>query len=205
VPPQISNTRLQVQQFPFLADSTGFAVLHPHPQWIYKQWTVEGWIELGFYLKKLGLRLVLSGGPAQKEIDYVANIQSQLPEDTINLAGLVSLAQLTYIIAKAKLYIGPDTGITHLAAATGIPVIALYGPTNPVKWAPFPYGYQANDNPFDKIGDKQVNNIYFVQGEGGCVPCDLEGCDRNRQSRSQCLDNLPAERIKRLVRQLLIK
>ncbi|MFI3185815.1 MAG: glycosyltransferase family 9 protein [Methylococcaceae bacterium] len=205
VPPQPGNTRQLTQQFPFLADNTGFAVLHPHPQWAYKQWTVEGWIEVGFYLKELGLRLVISGGPAQEEIDYIASIQSQLPNDTINLAGSVSLAQLAYIIAQAKLYIGPDTGITHLAAATGVPVIALYGPTNPVIWAPFPYGYQADDNPFDKTGDKQVNNIYFVQGEGDCVPCGLEGCDRHRQSRSQCLNNLPPERIKRLVRQVLIK
>jgi heptosyltransferase-3 len=155
------------------------------------------------YLKKLGLNLVLSCGPAQQEIDYVANIQRQLPNDTINLAGQVTLAQLAYIIAQAKLYIGPDTGITHLAAATGIPVIALYGPTNAVKWAPFPYGYQANVNPFNKKGDQQVNNVYFLQGEGDCVPCGLEGCDRHQQSRSQCLDNLSPESIKRAVRQLL--
>ena len=142
VPPQIDNTRQLAEQFPFLADNTGYAVLHPHPQWTYKQWTVEGWIEIGLYLKKMGLKVVLSGGPAQEEIDYVANIQRQLPEDTINLAGRVSLAQLATIIAQAKLYIGPDTGITHLAAATGVPVIALYGPTNPVKWAPWPSGYK---------------------------------------------------------------
>ncbi|MDO9170048.1 MAG: glycosyltransferase family 9 protein [Methylobacter sp.] len=205
VPPQIGNAPQLIQQFSFLSDNTGYAVLHPHPQWTYKQWSVEGWIEVGLYLKKLGLRLVLSCGPAQQEIDYVANIQRQLPDDTINLAGQVSLAQLAYIIAQAKLYIGPDTGITHLAAATGIPVIALYGPTNPVKWAPFPFGYQENVNPFTKTGNQQVNNICFVQGAGDCVPCDLEGCDRHQQSRSRCLDNLSADVIKRLVRQLLNK
>lgn len=203
VAPQIGSTRQLAGEFPFLADHTGFAVLHPHPQWTYKQWTVEGWIDVGLYLKGLGLKLVLSGGPAQEEIDYVANIQSQLPNDTINLAGQVSLAQLATIIAQAKLYIGPDTGITHLAAATGIPVIALYGPTNPVKWAPFPYGYQANNNPFDKVGDKQLNNIYFIQGRGVCVPCGLEGCDRHRQSRSLCLDTLSSEHVKQVIEKVL--
>lgn len=205
VPPQLANAQQLIQQFSFLSDNTGYAVLHPHPQWTYKQWTVEGWIEVGLYLKKLGLRLVLSCGPAQQEIDYVANIQRQLPDDTINLAGQISLAQLAYIIAQAKLYIGPDTGITHLAAATGIPVIALYGPTNPVKWAPFPFGYQENVNPFAKTGNQQVNNICFVQGAGDCVPCDLEGCDHHQQSRSRCLDNLSPDVIKRLVWQLLNK
>ncbi|MCF7966262.1 MAG: putative lipopolysaccharide heptosyltransferase III [Methylobacter tundripaludum] len=205
VPPQIGDSRQLAKQFPFLSDNTGYAVLHPHPQWTYKQWTVEGWIEVGRYLKELGLKLVLSGGSAQEEVDYVATIQRQLPEDTINLAGQVSLAQLAYIIAQAKLYIGPDTGITHLAAATGVPVIALYGPTNPVKWAPWPYGFSQNINPFHKTGCQHVNNVNLIQGEADCVPCHLEGCDRYRQSRSQCLDKLSPERVKRMAGQLLGK
>ena len=195
IPPQVSDTRQLAEQFPFLSDNTTYVVLHTHPQWTYKQWTVAAWIEIGHYLSGLGLKLVLSGGPAQEEMDYVAAILRRLPEDTINLAGQLTLAQLAAIIARAKLYIGPDTGITHLAAATGIPVIALFGPTNPVKWAPFPYGYQANVNPFNIKGDQRVNNIYLVQGVGDCVPCDLEGCDRHRLSHSNCLNNISAKKI----------
>lgn len=203
VPPQVDNPRQLAEQFPFLADNTGYVVLHPHPQWTYKQWTVTGWIEIGRYLRKLGLKVVLSGGPGQEEIDYVANIQRQLSEDTINLAGRVSLAQLSTIIAQAKIYIGPDTGITHLAAATGIPVIALYGPTNPVKWAPWPSRYNQNINPFRKIGSQHVNNVSLIQGKGECVPCHLEGCDKNQQSRSQCLDILLPQRVKKMIDQVL--
>jgi heptosyltransferase-3 len=202
VPPQVDNILL-VEQFPFLADDTQYVVLHPHPQWTYKQWTVAGWIEIGLYLKELGLKLVLSGGSAQEEIDYVANIQRQLPDDTINLAGRVSLAQLATIITQAKLYIGPDTGITHLAAATGIPVIALYGPTNPVKWAPWPSGYNQNINPFHKTGSQHVHNVSLIQGKGDCVPCHLEGCDKHQQSRSQCLDLLLPQRVKKMIDQVL--
>jgi heptosyltransferase-3 len=203
IPPQTGNVRQLTERFPFLADNTGYAVLHPHPQWTYKQWTVEGWVEIGRYLKEIGLRLVLSCGPAQQEIDYVANIQRQLSEDTINLVGQVSLAQLAYIIAQAKLYIGPDTGITHLAAATGIPVIALYGPTNPVKWAPWPKSFHQNINPFHKTGSQHVNNVSLIQGKADCVPCYLEGCDKRQQSRSQCLDALSPEQIKQAIEQVL--
>ena len=205
IPPKCNDTEQLVKQYPFISSNKDYVVLHPHPQWTYKQWTGEAWIELGHYLHELGLTLVLSCGPAQQELDYVAAIQSQLPESTVNLAGLVSLAQLATIISKAKLYIGPDTGITHLAAATGIPVIALFGPTNPVKWAPFPVGYQSELNPFNKIGDQQVNNVFLMQGKGECVPCDLEGCDRHKQSRSQCLDTLTPGHIKNLVWKLLNK
>ncbi len=195
IPPTVSNARQLAEQFLFLSDNTSYVVLHTHPQWPYKQWTVAAWIKVGHYLNDLGLTLVLSGGPAHEEIDYVAAIQRQLPEGTINLAGRVTLAELARIIGQAKLYIGPDTGITHLAAATGIPVIALFGPTNPVKWAPFPYAYQTNVNPFNKKGDQHVNNIYLVQGVGDCVPCDLEGCDRHRLSHSDCLSKLSAEKV----------
>jgi heptosyltransferase-3 len=205
VPPQIGKSENITAQFPFLLDNAGYVVLHPHPQWTYKQWTVGAWIEVGLYLKSLGFRLVLSGGPGREEIDYVAEIQSQLPENTVNLSGQVSLAQLAYIIARAKLYIGPDTGITHLAAATGIPVIALFGPTNPVKWAPWPAGYNLDTNPFDKKGSRRLNNVSLIQGSGDCVPCHLEGCDQHRQSRSRCLDTLDPERVKQSIRQILEK
>ena len=107
VPPQIDSSRQLVQQFPFLADNVDYAVLHTHPQWIYKQWTIDAWIEVGQYLHRLGLKLVLSGGPVKEEIDYVTNIQRQLPEDTINLAGQVSLAQLAYHYCSGKIIYRP--------------------------------------------------------------------------------------------------
>jgi heptosyltransferase-3 len=203
VPPRTADIQQLVKQLPVLSDNSGYAVLHPHPQWTYKQWTIEGWVDTARYLEKRGLKLIFSCGPSQQEIDYVADIQSQLPEETINLAGQVSLAQLAYIIGNAKLYVGPDTGITHLAAATGIPVIALYGPTNPVKWAPWPADYHQNINPFDKKGSQYVNNVTLVQGQSDCVPCHLEGCDGHQQSRSQCLDLLPFQRVKEAIDQAL--
>jgi len=195
IPPQPGDTRLLLERFPFLADNTPYVVLHPHPQWTYKRWTTEGWITIGNYLAKSGYKIILSGGPAQDEMNYIANIADKLPQDTMNLAGQVSLAQLAEIINRAKLFIGPDTGITHLAAATGIPVIALYGPTNPAKWAPWPKNYRENANPFYKVGSQRVNNIILCQGKADCVPCHLEGCDRHRQSRSRCLDTLPPETV----------
>lgn len=201
--PQIGSAGQLVKRFKFLSDHSEYAVLHTHPQWTYKRWTIEGWIEIGQYLNSLGLTLVLSGGPSPEELDYVASIADKLPMDAVNVAGQVSLAELAYVIGQARLFIGPDTGITHMAAATGVPVIALYGPTNPVKWAPWPRGYREDSNPIQKVGCQYVNNIYFIQGEGDCVPCHLEGCERHRQSRSQCLDNLPSDRIKQAVRQVL--
>ncbi len=172
-----------------------YAVFHMYPQWTYKRWTVKGWIAVGHFLKQHNIRLVLSGSSAAEEIEYLRGIQIQLPEDTINLAGKVSLAELADIIRDACLFIGADTGITHMAAATGIPVVALFGPTNPVKWAPWPFEFNGNRNPFPRKGSNDVNNVYLLQGIMDCVPCHLEGCDRHRNSHSECLDTLPAGRV----------
>ena len=199
VPPQQSDNQDLFKNFPFLTQDSPYVVLHPHPQWTYKQWTLEGWVEIAKYLQGLGLTVVLSSGPAQQELNYVESIQQQLSDNTINLAGQVSLAQLAVIIDKAKLFIGPDTGITHLAAATQTPVIALFGPTNPVKWAPWPFSYQQRANPFNRVGTQTVNNVTLLQGVGECVPCHLEGCDRHRQSRSLCLDNISVSQLQPLI------
>jgi len=200
VPPQTT------EYSPLLPSLTeNYVVLHTHPQWTYKQWTVSGWVEIGHYLHQQGLKLVLTGGAGQVELDYVAAITQQLPANTLNLAGQLSLAEMTTLLGNAVLYIGLDTGITHLAAATGVPVIALYGPTNPVKWSPFPYGFTENKNPFAKVGSQTVNNIHLLQGEKFCVPCHLEGCDRHQASRSDCLDSLSAERVKAIIRLILNK
>ena len=180
-----------------------YAVLHCCAQWTYKQWTSQNWLAVANHLLSLGITPVFSGSNAPKELAYIENIMTQLPDFAINLAGKTSLAELTEIIQNAQFFIGVDTGATHLAAATGVPVIALFGATNPVVWSPFPFGYESNENPFDRKGSQHVNNVYLLQGEGDCVPCQLEGCERNRNSRSRCLDELSVERVIALINQLL--
>lgn len=181
-----------------------YAVLHPFPLWTYKQWTLEGWRKTAEYLLDQGINVVLSGGPADNELDYVNLLHQQLSNKVINLAGKTSLSQLSYLIKNALLYIGPDTGTTHLAAATGTPTIALFGPSNPVKWTPWPADYAQDNNPFRKTGNQHVGNVYLVQGQGECVPCRLEGCERHRQSRSKCLDELEFGEVKPAIDDILL-
>ena len=174
-----------------------YAVLHIMPQWRYKEWHQEGWQKLIKYLNQNGVSIVLTGSSQASEQQSIREIQQQLAIDVTNLAGQLSLAQLTELITNAKLFVGPDTGITHLAASTGAPTFAIYGPTDPKKWAPWPFGYAGNISPFLSAGDQNVGNVYLIQGktDKGCLPCQLEGCDRHRNSQSDCLDNLPPQNI----------
>lgn len=181
-----------------------YAILHLYPLWKYKRWHLKGWLSIADFLLEQGVNIVLTGSPAKDEVEYVNSLHQKLPDQVVNLAGKTSLSQLTELISNALLFIGPDTGVTHLASATGTPTIAIFGPTNPVKWAPWPLGYASDKNPFARTGNQQVNNIYLIQGQGDCVPCYLEGCDRHRGSHSRCLDELPASDIKNAVSKILV-
>lgn len=180
-----------------------FAVLHMYPKRVYKRWTKDGWVALGRFLREQNVRLVLSGAGTDDEREYIDAIQRRLPDDTINVAGKISLAELAVVIKHACLFVGPDTSVTHMAAATGVPVIALYGPTNPVVWAPWPRNWAGDANPFVRHGSQGVGNVHLLQGAGDCVPCHLEGCDRHRDSRSQCLETLSARLVTVKVQEVL--
>jgi heptosyltransferase-3 len=196
-PPRV--TRFQSQP----SISGKYAVLHIMPQWQYKQWHRSGWVNVAYYLQNQGYQLVLTGSPQDKDVHAVQELQRYLPPSTYNLAGKLSLAELTEIIICAGIFIGPDTGITHLAAATGVRTVAIYGPTDPKRWAPWPDGYAQNVAPFNSRGVQKINNVCLIQGksESGCVPCQLEGCDRHRQSYSACLDDLSAGTVIKVIKE----
>ncbi len=178
------------QLLPFAWQRQDFAVLHLLPMWRYKQWTLSGWRQLIRYLTQIGLRVVLTGGNSQEERNYIDKAQLNKPSTVISVAGKLRFSDVAQLISASYIYIGPDTAVTHLAAATGVLTIALYGPTNPLKWAPWPYGYALDKTPFQRQGTQQVGNVLLVQGVGNCVPCHQEGCYHHKQSQSRCLEEL---------------
>jgi heptosyltransferase-3 len=169
-----------------------YVVLHIMPQWRFKQWHESGWVALTMYLRQKGYAIVLTGSGQSEELATLQAICRKMPPSTRNLAGRLTLSQLTALIAGAEFFIGPDTGITHLAAATGAATLAIFGPTDPQKWAPWPQGYAENHTPFQAGVSKKLGNVYLLQAqiEKNCVPCQLEGCDRHRQSHSVCLEQI---------------
>lgn len=183
-------------EFPALGGKP-YVVMHVMPQWRFKQWHAAGWIELATYLVERGYHIVLTGSNQPTELDALRALQKQMPVSVLNLAGQLALPQLTDLLGKAAFFIGTDTGITHLAAAAGTMTFALFGPTDPRLWAPWPIDYGQPIAPFAGRGSRRVNNVYLIQGqtERDCLPCQLEGCERHRNSHSECLDNLSARTV----------
>ncbi|MGH8752119.1 MAG: glycosyltransferase family 9 protein, partial [Burkholderiales bacterium] len=170
----------------------------------YKMWHAQGWSELAHWLTGQDLRIVLTGSNAKEELNYIAKILPSLPNDTVNLAGQLSLEQSACLLSHAAIYVGPDTALTHIAAALGVPTVALYGPSNPVKWGPWPKNH-SGDNPWKRLGSQNAGNVALVQGKSACVPCLLEGCDRNIASFSDCLQELKAQKVIAAAEMLLNK
>ncbi len=187
------QARLHARLAP-LADGP-YAVLHLYPMYTYKMWHAEGWLALIEWLRSRGYGIALTGGPAQAEVAYANEIAQRAGPGVLNLAGQLSLGETAETIRRARLFVGPDTSVTHVAAATGTPTISLFGPSNPERWAPWPQGWLADTSPWKLSGSGRHGNVYLVQGSGACVPCKLEGCESHLQSWSDCLLMLDANRV----------
>jgi len=186
-----------------------YTIIHPLPMWQYKRWTDMGWLSLIQHLLSQGQRVIITGGPAASEQSYAKRLADHFVEqtgaDVVSLAGKTSFAEMSALLKNATAYVGPDTATTHLAAACGTPTLAIFGPTNPVKWAPWPDGYQHPTSPWQRYSPEfqHVNNVLLLQGRGDCVPCHKAGCDDHNDSHSRCLDGLPAERVIKALHTLL--
>jgi heptosyltransferase-3 len=176
-------------------DARRLAVLHPYPKFNYKMWSPHAWVEIATWLAAHGYRIALTGGAEVAEVTYVTQLVQAMPPGTLNLASQLRLSASACLVSRASIYVGPDTALTHAAAALGVPTIALFGPTDPVKWGPWPQGHPVNLNPWRRYGSQQVGNVTLLQGSAPCVPCLNEGCASNIASFSDCLQELPARKV----------
>jgi heptosyltransferase-3 len=169
-----------------------YVVIHAAPMFRYKQWTREGWRELAAWLAQRGMSVVATGGPNEAERRYLDEVWTGVP--VYRFDGRLDWPQLAGVLSNARVYVGPDTSVTHLAAACGCPTVAIYGPTDPRLWGPWPTG--GLDAAWAASGSIQRRgNVWLVQNPLPCMPCQLEGCERRLDSYSCCLDELAAERV----------
>lgn len=169
-----------------------YAVIHAAPMFRYKQWTQEGWRSLGAFFEQRGLDVIATGGPHPTERRYLDALWREQPA-VLRLDGALSWGEIATLLAGAEVYVGPDTSVTHLAAASGCPTVALFGPTDPRLWGPWPV--QGLAQPWAAAGTIQRRgNVWLVQNPLPCLPCQEEGCERRLDSHSRCLDELaPAQ------------
>ena len=110
--------------------------LHPGSGSETKNWPLQCWAAVAQSLLSAdpGRRLLLIGGEADTE--RVTRLRALLPNDRVREAQNLSLVELAASLQNCTLFLGHDSGISHLAAAVGTPTLLLFGPTDPAIWAP---------------------------------------------------------------------
>lgn len=155
-------------------------IINPFTTWESKNWFLERYFKLANNLIKAGHFVIFTGAPGDKEA--IDNFEAEKEESWSNLAGKTGLAELTEIYNRADLYIGGDTGPTHLAAAVELPVVALMGPTNPDTHGPYGEGHTV-------IQDNSLE----------CIRCWDEHCSR----KMQCMKSINVEQVLRIAKKKL--
>ena len=112
---------------------TRFVLLNPGAGWGAKQWPAERYGAAGKKLAQHGLKPLINFGPGEEELARSVEDASEGAAETVSS----SLTQLIALSRRASLFIGGDTGPMHLAASLGIPVVAIFGPTDPARNGPY--------------------------------------------------------------------
>jgi ADP-heptose:LPS heptosyltransferase len=111
-----------------------FLCLHPGSGSDRKNWPKENFLEVAHgALHRWHLRSTVLTGPAEQGQRAFWN---KAGGPSLSVKEGLPILEVARTLRRAVLYVGNDSGITHLAAAVGVPVVALFGPTDPARWAP---------------------------------------------------------------------
>ncbi len=166
------------------------AFIHAHPgsRWLFKCWTAAQTAALFDALVARGHRIVVTGAPDPREAALVAASLAAVAPATraavVDLTGRLSLAELAALTGRARLFVGVDSAPMHIAAAQGVPTVALFGPSGELEWGPFGVAH--------RIVASTVHP---------CRPCGQDGCGGGKVS--ECLTTLPVARVVDAVQALL--
>jgi len=158
-----------------------FSAIIPGTRWESKHWPPE-------YLGQLLQRMHTAGMPpavllgAPDDRSFSDQVLATCASPVVNLVGRTSLRELAAAIALSDLVVCHDSGPMHIAAALGKPLVAVFGPTNPVRTGP--YSPQAR----------------VVSLSLPCAPCYARQCPLGHHN---CMRQLPVERVFAEVREAL--
>ncbi|MGO9379845.1 MAG: lipopolysaccharide heptosyltransferase II [Dissulfurispiraceae bacterium] len=157
------------------SDIGDYAVITAGARWETKKWPAGQYAALA---AMLDIKSVVVGSAADRGVAKVIAEQSR--GKALSMAGETDILELIWLIRGAKLMITNDSGPMHIAAACGIPVVALFGPTNPNRTGP--YGR---------------NNV-IIRSAVQCAPCYKKRCKDLR-----CMKEISVEQVYEAVREIL--
>ena len=157
-----------------------FAAFFLGSRWPSRFWFPQATAEVARVLQQeYGMGIVLVGGPS--EVAFAQQVSEAMGTAVTNLSGKTSLRDLIGVFSHARFALGPDSGPMHIAAATDIPVISLWGATSPLRSAPW--------------GSK----AFVIRGEAACSPCYVRRCPIGRA----CMRRITPGQVLEVVQKIL--
>lgn len=157
-----------------------FAVFFVGSSWESKRWFPKQAAESAAEIRRrFGLEAVLLGSTEDR--GFAREMESLALSPLKNLVGQTSLREAAGVLARSRVSIGPDSGLMHLSAAVGTPVVSLWGATSPLRTGP--YGYQS----------------LIIQGQAICSPCYRRQCPIGRI----CMQSIGMEQVTAMVGEAL--
>lgn len=145
--------------------------INPMTTWATKHWRNERFARVADQLLDRGMAVVFSGGP--QDVRGIEEIRAAMHGKATSLAGRTTLKELAALYERSALLITTDTGPMHLAAATGTPVVALFGPTAPWRTGPFGTCHK------------------ILRAEIACKPCLKRQCAQ----KHECMEQITVEQV----------
>jgi lipopolysaccharide heptosyltransferase II len=151
--------------------------IHPGAGGLAKLWVAARWAMIADVLSAKGHRVLLTGGPGERKL--IDEIQRRLAAPPLVLAGEATLGQLAALYRCCVLVLGVDSGPMHLATAAGTRTVALFGPVDHRRFAPW--------------GPPDRHTV--VRSDLWCSPCRvIEACPRGTRP-SECMTTISLEQV----------
>ena len=165
--------KLRAQSCPAFDNGEPFAVIHPAAAFETKQWATDKFARVVEELAGRGLPSVAIVAPSQKRM--IETLRRRSSSRLTSLTDL-SLPEVTALNSRARLFVGNDSGIAHIAAAAGAPCVVIFGSSNRAHWRPW---------------TTQPNELVFE--EMPCQPCHGYFCAEFE--KPECILRVPIERV----------
>lgn len=172
------STQINKRLVGIFPDNTPLAVIFAGGARRTRHWSIENYIEVIHYLRALDMGICIVGDSEQVE-DAVQ--MSTGDPFVVDFSGKLELPELAALMKKSKIYIGNDSGPSHLAAAVGVPSVVLFGPGD-----------------LDRCCPQGTGSVRIARFSVDCSPCYLEEC-----SHHTCMRSLTVEAVKHQIDSML--
>lgn len=158
-----------------------FALIHPIAAFATKQWSTENFAEIAEFLVNKGLQIVAVGTKKERKLLDQLHQLSQVPIQTFDN---LTLPQITNLASRAKIFVGNDSGIAHIASAVQTPSVVIFGSSNRAHWSPW------TDAPHEVVYEKF-----------DCQPCAGYVCEVFGEPK--CILSVEVESVKEAIEKVL--